>query len=121
MLAPSNAHNAKMGNGSFVIGASVVPVGVHGSPRHSLLALHGVGMTQTQDAPTCPETIGQRVRRLRTSKGMYQKQLAERAGVCQSVVAKLELDRRGCHFFNMIELARVLGVSLDYIAYGDQK
>lgn len=66
------------------------------------------------------ETIGQRARRLRIERGLKVKEVAYRAQVTGATVSHLELDQHGTSFFNIIEIARVLNVSLDYIAYGKE-
>lgn len=68
---------------------------------------------------TCEaQTIGQRIKRARLAQGMYQYQLADRAGTCQSVIKNLERDERMTNMYTFIEIARVLGQSLDYLVYG---
>lgn len=64
------------------------------------------------------ETIGQRVRRLRKSAGMYQWQLAQKIHCAPVTITHLEGDKHGANMFTFIDIARALGVSLDYLAYG---
>lgn len=45
--------------------------------------------------------------------------VARMAKMWPSSIGLVEHDKCGVGFFNMIEIARVLDVSLDYIAYGD--
>ena len=66
------------------------------------------------------ETIGARVLRARKKLGLFQHQVASKARCTQSTIAKLETDRGSCEFFTAIEVARVLGVSLDWLAFGDE-
>jgi len=66
------------------------------------------------------ETIGGRVLKARRKAGLYQYQLAQAARTTQSTIAKIESDKGHCHFFIMVEVARALGVSLDWLAYGDR-
>ena len=65
------------------------------------------------------ESIGQRVRRLRTERGLLQKQLAEKARITTHCVGHIERDKFATNMFAFIEIGKALGVSLDYLAYGE--
>lgn len=71
------------------------------------------------DHDTC--TTGQRIKAARKSKGWTQLQLATRTYVSHSRISDIEKDQ--CHdpqFWVMVEIAKALGISLDYLAYGDK-
>ena len=62
-------------------------------------------------------TFGERMRRERESRGWTQKQLAEKAGVPQETISRLETGKhRGPHIDVAVRLAKALKVSLDYLA-----
>lgn len=62
------------------------------------------------------ETMGERLKRLRTAKGFSQPQLAEAAGVSVSAVRNWEQDRRLPLLAIAIRVADALEVSLDELA-----
>jgi transcriptional regulator with XRE-family HTH domain len=64
------------------------------------------------------ETIGKRIRRLRQERGLSTVALATLARIHHKNLNHIEADKHGTNFFTIIELARHLGVSIDYIAYG---
>lgn len=55
------------------------------------------------------ETIGDRIKHFRALKGLSQKQLANRAGVTQPVIAELELGNQKASK-KILDIARALGV-----------
>jgi len=57
------------------------------------------------------ETTGQRIRRLRTSLDMSQRELATRLGVTTGAVSQWELDAVNILGENLVRAATVLGVS----------
>jgi transcriptional regulator with XRE-family HTH domain len=62
-----------------------------------------------------PETIGQRVARLRKEKGITQKEMAEMLGVTQPVVSDYEHDELRLHGELIVKLAEILGASANEI------
>lgn len=67
------------------------------------------------------ETIGQRLKRLRTSKGLTQAQLARAAGLSsQSSIGNIENDTRGFGA-SILKIAEILEVSPDYLQTGIDK
>lgn len=67
------------------------------------------------------ETLGQRLKRLRTSKGMTQAQLATAAGLSsQSSIGNIESDNRG-YGASILKIAEILGVQPDYLQTGIEK
>lgn len=59
--------------------------------------------------------FGERLRILREKHEMTQAQVAERLKTTQSYYAQYENNRRPMPFERVVELARLYGVSLDYI------
>lgn len=68
--------------------------------------------------PTNLEAIGARIRRVRLAKGIGQRELAVRIRTDKSVIWALENGTRSSNMFTLIDVARELGVSIDYLAYG---
>ena len=59
--------------------------------------------------------LGNRIRELRTSKKLSQAQLADRLGVSNAMVSAYELSTRLPSFEVLKKLAKVLGVSTDFL------
>lgn len=71
------------------------------------------------DEMTCMETIGQRLKRLRESRGLSQGALASQAGLkSQGTIGNIERETRG-YGDSVVDIARVLGVSPDYLRCND--
>jgi transcriptional regulator with XRE-family HTH domain len=64
-------------------------------------------------AATDPETIGQRLARLRKEKGLTQVELAERLKINQSMMSDYERDVIRLHGELIVQLTQILGVSAD--------
>src|SRR5436190_23516501 len=63
-----------------------------------------------------PETLGQRLQRLRSAAGLTQTQLAAAAGVPLASLQNWEIDRREPSFRAACRLAQALGVTAEYLA-----
>ena len=66
-----------------------------------------------------PESIGERLRRIRKARGLTQVQLAQRSGVMQQVISRYESghpDGWDMALRTATKLARALGISLDVLA-----
>lgn len=59
--------------------------------------------------------FGERVKQLRQSAGMTQEQLAERIWVSKATISNYELSERNPSPEIIIKIARVFGVSTDYL------
>lgn len=64
------------------------------------------------------ESFGGRVKLLRQSKGITQEQMADDLSITLSYLGKLETGHRKPSIDFVIQLAFYLGVSLDYLIYG---
>lgn len=64
--------------------------------------------------------IGQRMRKRRETLGLNQAGLAARLGVTQGAVAQMETGRRSPSRTVLPRLAKVLGVSVDYLLSGEE-
>jgi transcriptional regulator with XRE-family HTH domain len=60
------------------------------------------------------ETQGNRLRRLRTEKGLTQKALGKLAGVGQTAIANIEADSRG-YGLSVVAIAQALGTTPEYL------
>jgi transcriptional regulator with XRE-family HTH domain len=70
-----------------------------------------------------PETFGERLTRLRKAAGLAQGALATQAAMPQSLLSMLEHDTRDglkLQLGTALALARVLGVSVEYLATGQE-
>ena len=57
--------------------------------------------------------FGERVRELRTKKGLSQEELAELSGLHRTYISSLELGKRNVSLINIHALAKALGVTPD--------
>ena len=67
------------------------------------------------------ETIGKRISALRKARGMKQEDLAERLDVSGQAVSKWENDQTCPDIGLLPRLARVFGVTTDYLLTGEQE
>lgn len=68
------------------------------------------------------ESIGDRIKRLRLIKGMTQQEIADIAGVSRAAVTQWESGvAKGLRPENLLPVAKVLGVSVEYLVTGDDK
>ncbi len=65
------------------------------------------------------ETIGDRLRRLRRSKEVSQKELSQQINCHQTLISKYERNMERPTMDNVMTLARFYGVSTDYLLHGD--
>ena len=65
-------------------------------------------------------SIGQRISELRKSNALSQEYVAERLGVTRQAVSKWETNQSAPDTYNLIALAELFGVSVEYIATGKQ-
>ena len=59
--------------------------------------------------------LGERLKALRTSKKMSQKELAERIGIAKSVISFYESGDRFPSYDVLIKIARIFNVTTDYL------
>lgn len=64
--------------------------------------------------------IGSRLKQLRKSKGMTQKELAEALGSSQSFVSSLEKDTQSPGSEILISLKRFFGIGIDWLLTGEE-
>lgn len=63
-----------------------------------------------------PDTLGQRIKRLRKAHKLSQKALAERAGISWRGLAELEADKlQGMQTRHLVPLCRALGCTSDWL------
>ena len=66
-------------------------------------------------------TLGNRIRTMRTAKKYSQEYLAEQLNVSRQAVSKWETDISRPDTDNLIRLAELFGVSVDYLASGKER
>lgn len=66
-------------------------------------------------------TIGQRIAELRKERGYSQEYVAEKLDVTRQAVSKWECDASAPDTYNLIALAELFGVSVEYIAVGKKE
>lgn len=64
-------------------------------------------------------TLAERLRAARTRKGLSQRELAQRAGMEQSQISRIEKGEKGASVENLAALARELGTTVSYLV-GDE-
>lgn len=62
--------------------------------------------------------VGDRIKKRRLELNWTQDQLAQKAGISKSFLSDLENGKRSVSADNLLDIARVLGVSLDYLMTG---
>jgi y4mF family transcriptional regulator len=69
--------------------------------------------------------VGERIKKRRSELDWTQEQLAQKAGISKSFLSDLENGKRSVSANNLLDIARALGVSLDFLMTGkasqDQK
>jgi transcriptional regulator with XRE-family HTH domain len=63
--------------------------------------------------------LGERIRHRRTELGWTQDTLAQKSGLSKGFLSDLENGKRGTSAENLLDLARVLAVSLDFLMKGE--
>jgi len=62
--------------------------------------------------------VGDRIKKRRLELNWTQDQLAQKSGISKSFLSDLENGKRSVSADNLLDIARVLGVSLDYLMTG---
>jgi transcriptional regulator with XRE-family HTH domain len=62
--------------------------------------------------------VGERIKKRRLEIGWTQDQLCQKAGISKGFLSDLENDKRSVSAENLLEIARALNVSLDYLMTG---
>ena len=66
-------------------------------------------------------TVGERIKKRRNELGWTQNQLAQKAGISKSFLSDLENGKRSVSADNLLDIARVLNLSLDYLMKGEEE
>jgi transcriptional regulator with XRE-family HTH domain len=66
------------------------------------------------------QTVGERIRKRRLELGWTQDVLAEKAGISKSFLSDLENGKRSIGADKLLDLGRVLSLSLDFLMTGDE-
>lgn len=64
--------------------------------------------------------IGERLRKLRSERGLTQDEMAKHLGVARSAYTQYESEARGISTDTLRELARFFGVTIDYLVTGEE-
>jgi transcriptional regulator with XRE-family HTH domain len=64
-------------------------------------------------------SLGDRIRERRTQLEWTQDALAQKAGISKGFLSDLENDKRNISADTLLDIARVLGLSLDYLMTGE--
>ena len=62
--------------------------------------------------------VGERIRKRRVELGWTQEQLCQKAGISKGFLSDLENDKRSVSAENLLDIARALSLSLDYLMTG---
>ncbi|MFM8272697.1 MAG: helix-turn-helix domain-containing protein [Gemmata sp.] len=62
--------------------------------------------------------VGERIKRRRLELGWTQDQLCQKAGISKGFLSDLENDKRSVSADNLLDIARALSLSLDYLMTG---
>lgn len=65
------------------------------------------------------QTVGERIKSRRSELGWTQDVLAEKAGISKSFLSDLENSKRSVGADKLLDIARALGVSIDYLMTGE--
>ena len=65
-------------------------------------------------------SIGQRLKQARGQKGYTQRQIADKLGVHSTTISKHELDTAEPDSEALLQLAKIYGVSVEWIMYGHE-
>ena len=65
-------------------------------------------------------TQGERIKKLRKSKGVTQRELAERLGISEQAISKWEKNLSNPSTKNLLQIAKIFGVSITYF-YQDEE
>src|ERR1700732_5164653 len=63
--------------------------------------------------------VGERIKKRRAELGWTQDQLGQKAGISKSFLSDLENSKRSVGAENLLDIARALGVSLDFLMTGE--
>lgn len=66
-------------------------------------------------------SVGKRISKKRKDLNLTQEELAFRINVSRQSISKWELDEYLPDMYNIIELSKVLGISVDYIISGNEQ
>ena len=65
--------------------------------------------------------LGERIKERRTALGWTQDVLAQKAGLSKGFLSDVENAKRSVSAEHLLDLARVLGLSLDYLMTGEEE
>ena len=60
------------------------------------------------------QEIGKKLKHLRQSKKLTQQEIADKANITRSTISNYEIGRRTPHHNDLLKLAKIFGVGLEY-------
>jgi len=66
-------------------------------------------------------TVGERIREIRDKRGLTQDQLCQKANISKGFLSDVENGKRNISSQKLLEVANVLGASIDYLLKGGMK
>lgn len=66
-------------------------------------------------------TVGERIREIREDQGITQDQLAQRSGLSKGFLSDVENSKRNIGSQYLLQVANVLGASVDYLLRGEAR
>ena len=66
-------------------------------------------------------SVGERIREIRDEQGITQDQLAQRSGLSKGFLSDVENSKRNIGSQNLLQIANVLGASVDYLLQGEAR
>lgn len=81
--------------------------------------LYTIGMEKNKETTLFDEKIGERIRKVRKSRGWSQANLAEAAQLSNVTIYKVEGGKCGLYMHTLVRIADALGVSVVYLLFGD--
>jgi transcriptional regulator with XRE-family HTH domain len=79
-----------------------------------------MAVPKRQDAPAIESVLGERIRAAREAAGLTLKVVADKAGLSQAFLSRLERGQVSASIANLLEIARVLGVSVGALLEGER-
>lgn len=64
------------------------------------------------------ESLGLKIRKLRQAKGLSQEEFAYKADIDRSYIGQIERGERNVAFYNVLKIARALGVKVSDLTEG---
>lgn len=67
------------------------------------------------DKSQCLEVLGQEIRCHRKSKGLLQREVADKVGITQAHYSMIESGKRDAEFVTIVKICKTLGIDLNNV------